>query len=167
MPDTHSASSSAVEHQDYSLEVPVFDSGGADQRLHRKWEVRLAEDHLCETGVYLRRWRIETPWFSVRLHHWLHSDDNRSPHDHPWNFITFVLRGSYIDEGRWERQRVKAGRAYYRPASHAHWVHLDQGEVWTLVLTGPKIKRWGFWITPTKWIRSFKYFYRFGNHPCD
>lgn len=151
-------------------EVPRFDSGGrdpsTDQRLHRKWEVRLAEDHLCETGVYLRRWRVETPWFSVRVHHWLHSDDSRNVHDHPWDFVTVILRGSYVDEGRNGRQRVRAGRAYYRPATHAHWVHLDRGPAWTLVLTGPKIRRWGFWLD-RGWVKSYKYFYAFGNHPCD
>lgn len=154
--------------------------GPPDDRLHRKFEVRLAEDHACQTGVYLRRWRVETPWFSVRLHHWLHSDDNRNTHDHPWNFYTFILKGSYLDvpipagPGTVDAfgnealvgQRVKAGHIYYRPATHAHWVHLDQGEVWTLVLTGPKIRRWGFWIGD-RWKRSFKYFYEYGTHPCD
>jgi hypothetical protein len=132
----------------------------------------LAEDHLCATGVYLRRWRVETPWFSVRLHHWLHSDDDRNPHDHPWAFVTAVLRGSYIDEGLTRRQRVRPGHVYYRSADHAHWVHLDRGEVWTLVLTGPKVRRWGFWVGGrrglyARFVKSYRYFYEFGNHPCD
>lgn len=134
--------------------------------LHRKWEVRLAEDHLCETGVYLRRWRLETPWFSIRLHHWFASDDDRSMHDHPWDFITMPLRGSYVDETPAGPQRVRAGRIYYRPSTHAHWVHLDRGRVWTLVLTGPKVRRWGF-LVGRKWTIAYRYFYRFGNHPCD
>ncbi len=138
----------------------------ARDNLHRKWEVRLAEDHLCQTGVYLRRWRVETPWFSIRLHHWFSSDDDRSPHDHPWDFVTIPLRGSYLDESPAGSQRVRTGRVYYRRASHAHWVHLDRGPAWTLVLTGPKVRRWGFWVRD-KWVRSYRYFYRFGNHPCD
>jgi hypothetical protein len=228
--------SSAAEQQDYSLQVPVSDSGSpvhssggsavgsapapsADDQptrvapeqegraavavdgddgnmlevggsspspqttldeLHRKWEIRLAEDHTCQTGVYLRRWRLETPWFSIRLHHWFASDDDRSMHDHPWDFITIPLRGSYLDEHYTRRsgdpddveidvptaERVRVGRIYYRPSTHAHWVHLDRGRVWTLVLTGPKIRRWGFWVKD-KWVRSYRYFYRFGNHPCD
>jgi hypothetical protein len=36
------------------------------------------------TCPYLIRWRVETPWFSVRLHHWLGPDDERAQHDHPW-----------------------------------------------------------------------------------
>lgn len=162
---SQSRDSSAVEHQPDVLEVASSDSRSLDH-LHRKWEIRLGEDHACATGVYLRRWRVETPWFSVRLHHWLHSDDDRHRHDHPWAFITFCLRGSYIDEGIGFRQRVRAGHAYYRPADHAHWVHLDRGPAWTVIVTGPKVRRWGFWVN-NRWVKSYRYFYRFGNHPCD
>lgn len=137
-----------------------------DTRLHRKVQIRLNESLYCDKEVYLKRWRIETPWFSIRLHHWFHSDDNRNMHDHPWNFYTLILKGSYLDESKYGAERVKAGRIYYRPATHAHWVHLDKSRVWSLILTGPKIRRWGFWVGK-KWTVSFRYFYRFGNHPCD
>src|SRR5215472_18922423 len=46
---------------------------------------------------YLIRWRAETPFGSVRLHHWLGPDDDRAFHDHPWWFVTFVLAGGYTD----------------------------------------------------------------------
>lgn len=175
-PPDQTGRSSAIERQREeigSADIPnMLEDGGltpsARSNLHRKFEVRLAEDHLCATGVYLRRWRVETPWFSVRLHHWFASDDDRSMHDHPWDFVTIPLRGSYLDETPSGPQRVRAGRAYYRPATHAHWVHLDRGRVWTLVLTGPKVRRWGFLVgAARKWVVSYRYFYRFGNHPCD
>jgi len=153
-----------VEQRPNVPQVGQFDPPSRDQ-LHRRWQIAWRENLLCATGVYLRRWRIETPWFSVRLHHWFASDDSRSPHDHPWDFVTFVLRGSYVDEGE-HRQRVRAGHVYHRSSTHAHWVHLDRGPVWTLVLTGPKVRRWGFWVK-NRWVRSYRYFYRFGEHACD
>src|ERR1700733_7651031 len=54
-----------------------------------KW----AEELQCKMGVYVRRWYLETPFGSIRVHHWLHSDDDRAFHDHPWWFWTLVLRG--------------------------------------------------------------------------
>ena len=43
---------------------------------------------------YLIRWMIEwRPLGSIRLHHWLGSDDHHAPHDHSWGFATLVLRG--------------------------------------------------------------------------
>jgi hypothetical protein len=35
-----------------------------------------------------------------------------------------------------------------------------------LVLTGPKVRRWGFWVQGL-WTKSYKYFHHWGNHPCD
>jgi hypothetical protein len=56
---------------------------------------------------YLLRWLI-TPangYCQVYGHHFLRSDDP-TPHDHPWHFISIVLRGRYFEEtpggcGRW------------------------------------------------------------------
>lgn len=138
----------------------------SDTRLHRKFAFTFGEKLYCDSEVYLKRWRLETPWFSIRLHHWFHSDDNRNTHDHPWNFYTLILKGSYLDESPSGTQKVSAGHIYYRSAEHAHWVHLNKGRVWTLVLTGPKVRRWGFWIKG-KWTKAYKYFYEFGKHPCE
>lgn len=46
------------------------------------------------------RWAWDFGRFgSLRLHHWLRSDDKRFKHDHPSDFATLVLRGSYQDIG--------------------------------------------------------------------
>lgn len=46
---------------------------------------------------YLIRWHIDLRLFSVRLHHWVRSDDKRAMHDHSWWFLTLVLAGGYTD----------------------------------------------------------------------
>lgn len=48
-------------------------------------------------GDYMGRWLFETPWGSLRLHHILRSDKGRDMHDHPMDFTTFILWGSYIE----------------------------------------------------------------------
>lgn len=115
---------------------------------------------------YVIRWRIETPWFSVRLHHWLGPDDDRAFHDHPWSFVTVVLRGAYTDRSPEGDERLRAGRVRYRPARHQHTVVPDPGGAWTVIVTGPKVRTWGFWVAG-KFRKANKYFARYGHHPCS
>jgi hypothetical protein len=126
----------------------------------------------------MRRWAIETPWFSLRLHHWIRSDDKRHLHDHPWAFWTFVLKGSYIDVSgdEWtsrypndfpaDLENVRRFHLYFRPASHRHYVEVPAGGCWTLVLTGPKVRYWGFWVRG-KFRKANGYFKEHGSHVCD
>lgn len=137
----------------------------APQRIYRGWSARWNEELHCAEGVYVRRWWVETPWFSVRLHHWLHSDDDRNPHDHPWPFITFILKGNYTDVGD-VFQRCSAGHFYYREATHKHWVRLESKDAWTLVMTGPKVRNWGLWVQG-RFTRSAEYFRAWGRHICE
>ena len=134
--------------------------------LHRRFRCTWREELHCTTGIYLRRWTLEFWWFSIRLHHWMHSDDSRAFHDHPWWFVTFVLKGGYTDVSPKGEERIIAPTICYRPAEHAHTVKVFPGGCWTLVVTGPKVRRWGFWVK-NKFVKSYKYFYRFGNHQCD
>lgn len=131
-----------------------------------KFAVRWADELRCKTGVYVRRWVLETPWFSVRLHHWLHSDDNRALHDHTWWFCTLVLRGCYWDIGREHTEKMSAGTLRFRPAGHSHYVQVRPSGCWTLLLTGPIVREFGFW-TKKGWRKANRYFYDNGQHICD
>lgn len=116
---------------------------------------------------YLRRWVIEFPsHFSIRLHHFISSDDDRAFHDHPWWFVTLVLRGSYVDWSPSGKDRLTPGSIRYRPAHHSHTV-LTEG-AWTLVVTGPKMRLWGFRDHETgRWFKANKWFFTRGHHPCS
>ena len=132
------------------------------------FKITLAQNLLCSTGVYVRRWVMETRWFSVRLHHWMHSDDSRAMHDHTWWFITFVIKGSYVDVIPPVTEWMGVGhRIAWRPALHRHTVQVSPGGCWTLLLTGPKIRPFGFWVNGEKFLRSNRYFRKFGAHVCD
>lgn len=117
--------------------------------------------------LYLRRFFIfRNPFFRVYLHKIVRSDEDRDPHDHPWDFTTIPLRGKYIDE-RWipvpddgwlsssiqvsrlpysiVPEEVKTFKAYRRKAEHTHRVQLIEGKpVWTLVVIGKPRRKWGF-----------------------
>jgi hypothetical protein len=115
---------------------------------------------------YVIRWRIETKICSLRLHHWLGPDDDRAFHDHPWWFTTLVLRGGYTDKSPAGEEHLRAGNIRYRAALHQHTVIPDSGGAWTLLVTGPKIRHWGFWLNG-KFIKANKWFLRFKHHPCE
>jgi hypothetical protein len=157
--DAGGARPSRIERLLDKQEVARFESRSPYQFI---W----AEELKCQTGVYVRRWYLQTPWFSVRVHHWIHSDDKRFFHDHAWWFLTLVLRGGYTDITPNGRERMRVGSVRFRPANHQHWVEVDRGGCWTVLLTGPKARRWGFWVKG-KMKKSNKFFFEHGIHICD
>ena len=48
-----------------------------------------------------RYWVLKPRWWtfgcSIRVHQILRSDDDRHLHDHPWAFMTVILRGGYTE----------------------------------------------------------------------
>lgn len=74
---------------------------------------------------YAYRWTLNLWLFSIRVHRWLRSDDKRYFHDHPWSFITLVLRGSYTDVSESGRDVLRAGSIRFRRAEHRHYVDVE------------------------------------------
>lgn len=121
---------------------------------------------------YVIRWRLETPLGSVRVHHWLAPDDGRAFHDHPWWFLTFVIRGCYGDQSPddsdptgYRTEFLRAPAVRFRRAEHRHTVVPCPGGAWTLLVTGPARRRWGFW-PGGKFVKANKWFASYGHHPC-
>lgn len=129
---------------------------------------------------YMRRWVINFGLFAIRLHHWVGSDDPRYLHDHPWWFITAVLKGGYTDVSApdpskldfgsdlWvvHRSRLRSGSIRFRPAHHIHTVQVNPGGCWTLLITGRETRRFGYWVKG-KWMNAKRYFLKIGLHPCE
>lgn len=115
---------------------------------------------------YLQRWVFQTPLFSVRLHHWFYGDDPRAFHDHGWNFICLVLKGSYTDISPEGEELMPTGTVRFRKAEHKHTVKTEG--CWTLVLTGKTIRKWGFWVKNKSgspiWLKAKRYFLKYGHH---
>lgn len=123
------------------------------------------DDHLhhADGSLYMARfWLVRTRWFAVRVHHIATCDIDRHFHDHPWGFISVVLRGGYqearpisIDpcfvEGAEHEQCViqarRAGSIALRRRTDRHRIISVLPETWTLVVLGKKHQWWGF-FTP-------------------
>jgi hypothetical protein len=56
-----------------------------------RWKEQLGE----EKNPYLYRWTFIFFGYSLRIHHWIKSDDNRYFHDHSCDLISIVLKGYY------------------------------------------------------------------------
>lgn len=135
-------------------------------RKHPLVLIRFAERLGLPSCPYVIRWRIETPFGSVRVHRWLGPDDDRAFHDHPWWFLTVVLKGGYTDRSPDGDEHLHAGMVRFRPAHHRHTVVPDPNGAWTALVTGPKVRDWGFWLNG-KWRKANKWFAKYGHHPCD
>jgi hypothetical protein len=115
--------------------------------------------------VHFRRYRLlQTPWFAVYLHQIKKSDEEKDPHDHPWKFWSFLLKGSYrewyIEPPSYlamHRRTYKAGDLVHHPAEDAHQLTLITPEVWTLVFTSGRDRYWGYRLQDGGWIGHNEY----------
>lgn len=115
---------------------------------------------------YAKRWVLDMRLFSLRLHHFIRSDDPRYKHDHPWWYITLVLKGAYWDRGEDGDKYLRAPTIAFRSATRAHYVDPDAGGVWTLVITGRPKRHWGFWVKG-KFLKAHRFFFDYGHPPCE
>ena len=101
---------------------------------------------------YMLRWWVvpRNKFFNVYLHKFLKSDSDEALHDHPWANFSFLLEGSYLEHtvlagGVNQKVRYDAGALKFRRASTAHRVELIDGRpTWSLFVTGPVVREWGF-----------------------
>lgn len=116
--------------------------------------------------LYMRRWRfLRTPWFELRVHHIVRSDGDRELHDHPFDFVSFIISGGYWEErlvdgalNNRTMTRCLPGSFIFRKAETLHRLSLntlvddleDEYDLpaWTFVIAGPRRREWGF-VTET------------------
>lgn len=111
------------------------------------------------------RWRLVTPWFGVRLHHFVGAGEDPWPHNHPFSFVTIVLRGSYRDiDADGTVDELRAGSIRYRPSWHAH--RIEGKGARTLVFSGPERQDWGY-FTPEGFVSARKYRALHDYAPCE
>lgn len=106
---------------------------------------------------YMRRWWIipRNRFFNIYLHQMLHDDDDRALHDHPWWSLSLCLRGvigEVYADGKYHCTRmIRRGKIVPRSGRAAHRLTLPEGEAWTLFITGPRFREWGFHC-PKGWL---------------
>lgn len=122
--------------------------------------------HAKDGSLYMGRYTLfETKWLSARVHNIATPDLDRHFHDHPWNFVSLVLRGGYVERRpaqispcfipgtgeEYGRDTFRgAGSISYRRACDRHRITEVEKDTWTLVIYGPKIQWWGFYAPEGK-----------------
>ena len=113
---------------------------------------------------FARRWILDFVRFSLRLHHWTGSDDQRALHDHPAWFITLILWGGYDDITESGVEKLRFGSLRFRKAEYAHTVKNVYKNTWTLCIFGKNSRRWSFYPFDGKRMKRDKYFAEYGHH---
>ena len=104
---------------------------------------------------YLRRWWVipRNRFFNIYLHEFLRSDDDRALHDHPWVNCSILLRGTYWEhlESGYALRRYAGDVIFRRSGKIAHRIEIIDAPAWTLFITGPRYREWGF-RCPAGWV---------------
>lgn len=130
----------------------------------REWFKRLrsGQPHFVVGGhddPYMLRWYLipRNRFFNLYLHKFMRDDNDQALHDHPWWFVSLMLKGGYFEiVPHWDGVSNKvlsrrAGSVAFRPATHRHRVVLftspagTRQPCWTIVATGRAKRSWGFW----------------------
>jgi len=133
-----------------------------DSRLRR----RLTLSH--DGRPFLDRWGIVHERIGgFYLHHIAGPDPGMDLHDHPWSFVSIILRGSYTEQTaeareacllaeiaeQWPETSERSWRRFSihrMPLTIAHRITAVEPGTWTLVLRGPTRRKWGFYL-PDCW----------------
>lgn len=126
---------------------------------------RTGADYMHRYYLFLK----DRKWFpfNVTMHKIVRSDDPVF-HDHPWSFMTIILKGGYWehtpmydgpyligDKAQWRGP----GSIIIRSSKKLHWLELDNEKpATTLFFMGPQVREWGFVVKKdsygtTKWIK--------------
>ena len=138
--------------------------------MNKLGRYRLIPDR--RTGAdYMHRYYIflkDRKWFpfNVTLHKIVKSDDPIF-HDHPWGYMTIILRGGYYEHvpvfdsrgqkfAEYSRWRGP-GSIIIRKANEYHWLELDEEKpTVSLFFMGRQQRDWGF-LKDNKWIQHEEY----------
>jgi hypothetical protein len=107
---------------------------------------------------WLRPYSDDYNGIAARVHHIVTPDYDRELHDHPWDFVSIVLRGGYTEARPIDVEPCFAGTSELvchgfrgagsiarRRATDRHRITDVMSDTWTLFVTGAKRQWWGFY----------------------
>jgi hypothetical protein len=140
-------------------------------RSFKQFQIRWREPMGLPECPYLYRWTLILFGYSIRIHHWIRSDDDRYFHDHSCDLISIILKGHYTnvvpiddanpDVGQCEMRHATAWHPWKAKATDKHYLRIPKEGAWTLLLQGRPYHKWGFYVNGHKW-RPLRYFHKFG-----
>jgi hypothetical protein len=125
-----------------------------------------------KNNPYLYRWTFLFFNYSIRIHHWIGSDDTRFFHDHSSDSIAMVVKGYYYnvipkdpsdlypDVNRCQKIKVQSWRPWFVKATKFHYLEIPSQGAWTILFQGKPYNKWGFMVHGKK-FRPLRYFHKF------
>ena len=164
--------------------------GSSNTKKFKNFQIRWAEKLGYEDCPYLIRWTFIFFGYSMRIHHWIKSDDRRFFHDHSADLLSIVLKGRYWNVKPIENDKPPLyvdGKVHYNvkwcyvegifnswknffhmnksiwfsKAEDRHFLSIPKGGAWTLMFEGRPRHKWGFYVNGHKW-RPLRYFHKYG-----
>ena len=71
--------------------------GSTNTKPFKLFQIRWKEKLGYPNSPYLIRWTFLFFGYSIRIHHWIKSDDTRYFHDHSSDLLSIVLKGRYYN----------------------------------------------------------------------
>lgn len=112
----------------------------------------LVKEIRSKTGeLHFRRYRIfSCRLFSIFIHKIYQSDEDLHPHNHPWNFVSIILSGGYVEtlygaSNAPEKVVAKPFSVLFRRYYDFHKIELVSTTT-SLVFTGRRIDQWGYLV---------------------
>lgn len=123
--------------------------------------------------IYLQRWYLlpRNRLCNLYLHRFVASDDPTC-HDHPWWFASVLISGAYHEIEPHRVTTRRRGSIAVRRAQHRHSVRLPRDSAGheipciSVVITGPRIRDWGFWCPVRNGTYRFVPWRQFGPGGC-
>jgi len=112
----------------------------------------LVKKIISKEGVlHFQRWRLfSCPWFRVYIHKICESDADEHMHTHPWNFISFILKGGYHQLFCTDLDMLPSLQIFKRfdlihmNKYDGHKITLSHTPTWTLVFAYGVYSSWGY-----------------------
>lgn len=118
---------------------------------------------MVKTPYLIRYTLLSCKFFTIKIHKALISDPNE-PHDHPWNYLSIILKGGYWEEiivsevvhtnistmerlysNRITTKWYKPGSILYRKGDRLHKLIIPEGKSCiSLIFTFKKWRKWGY-----------------------
>jgi hypothetical protein len=111
-----------------------------------------------EGKLHFRRWEIlKTRWFSIYIHGIYEADQDKHLHNHPWDYKSIVLKGSYIEETLTGNNVMRPLKMVTRDGKDYHKIkELKSKSVYTLFIVSPVKRIWGY-LVDGSWMNHEEY----------
>ena len=121
-------------------------------------KIFLRKEIISKKGeLHFRRWGINAFIFGIYIHQIYKADEDKHLHDHPWDYMSLCLKGSFIEEGEKIITVVKPGSFIARKATRFHKIReMITTSANTLFITGPRRRVWGYDVNDV-WIEGKNY----------